>query len=70
MGKLMGLFLCKMSSFVCIFIYSISSYSPYPFLSVVDAWSIPMIPLHLYDLFIYTLRRSKISVFSATVSAS
>ena len=42
---LMSLFLCKMSSFVCVFICSISSCSLSPFLLVVDTSPIPMISL-------------------------
>jgi hypothetical protein len=42
---LMSLFICKMSSLVCVFIYSIYFCSPSPSPLVVDTSFIPMIPL-------------------------
>ena len=62
---LMSQFVCKMSSFVCVFICYISSCSPFPFLLVVDTSRILMISLTS----LYTEEKQS-SMYSVSVSTS
>ena len=67
----MSLFLCKMSSFVCVFICSIASCSPSPFALVVDISSITMIPPTPPWLnYVYTEKKENLYVVSFSFSFS
>jgi len=61
----MSLFLCKMSSFVCLFICSISSCSPPLFFLIVDTSSLLMISLiPLWLSHVYTEKKQNLYVLS------
>jgi len=66
---IISLFLCRMSSFVCVFICFISSCSLSPFLLVVDTSPIPMISLtSLLLSYIDTEEKQNLSVLSFSFS--